>query len=151
MTTNTTRTGRPSIGPKNTIRLPEADWAALDARAATLGIRDRSDLMRTYIAAGLARPIYTIQIEAASTDGKTWQAIHPAETVEAEPGETATDIAKWTASNQTIADGDLWRVVVWEGDDTNGTPDHAHYEPAEQHELTRASDGNEGLHAELGR
>lgn len=120
------RIGRPPLGPKKTIRLPKADWDALDARTAILGIRYRSDLMRDYITAGLARPL-TIQIET-SPDGKTWEAINPSETIKVQPGDTAASIANSAYHNQNIADGVRWRLVIWEGTDTNNTPAYIHTE-----------------------
>lgn len=50
-------------------------------------------------------PVYTVQVEASGGDG-IWQAIAPAEVIAVEAGETAQDVAEWTASNQTEADGD---------------------------------------------
>lgn len=59
---------------------------------------------------------YTVKIEASNEDGTIWQAVHPAETVEAASARTA---ARDTAINQTIVDGGKWRVVVWEGADAD--------------------------------
>lgn len=60
---------------------------------------------------------YTVQIEG-SADGQTWQAVHPAENVSDFDG-TAQELADWTATNQTVADGETWRVRVWDGADAD--------------------------------
>lgn len=72
---------------------------------------------------------YTVQVEASNADRSIWQALAPAENVTALNGETARDIAEMVASNQNIADGDNWRVRVWDGADadTSSTPDVEHY------------------------
>jgi len=64
---------------------------------------------------------YTVQIEASDEARETWQAMAPAETIEAD---NPLDAARMTAANRTIADGDHWRVAVWEGADadTESTP-----------------------------
>jgi hypothetical protein len=61
------RTGRPAVGPKIQIRIPDSDLDALGERAAQLGM-DRSELIRRYVASGLAtEPDATMQ---------TWKAVH---------------------------------------------------------------------------
>ncbi|WP_045740853.1 hypothetical protein [Actinoplanes rectilineatus] len=62
-------------------------------------------------------PTYTVVIEASNNDGTIWQALAPSETVEDDA--TAEDIAQWTASNQNIAEGNNWRVRVWNGADAD--------------------------------
>lgn len=63
--------------------------------------------------------MYTVEIEASNPDGTIWQALAPAETVTAFNGETAEQVAAFAATNQDIADGDHWRVRVWEGRDAD--------------------------------
>jgi hypothetical protein len=59
----------------------------------------------------------TIVIEVRGANGD-WQSMHPAETInDPDPIE---DIAAAVAANQTIAEGDDWRVRVWLGDTTEG-------------------------------
>jgi hypothetical protein len=62
--------------------------------------------------------IYTVQVEAANAD-HVWQPVHPPQTVTAFNGETAEDIARSVAANQTAADGQSWRVQVWIGRDAD--------------------------------
>jgi hypothetical protein len=59
---------------------------------------------------------YTVEIQASDADQSIWQALHPAETVEAD---SAEDAAQMTAQNQNIADGDRWRVLAWDGADAD--------------------------------
>jgi hypothetical protein len=54
---------------------------------------------------------YTVLVEAGSTDGTDWQALAPPETA---VGDGATEVARWTATNQDLAEGH-WRVRVWNG------------------------------------
>lgn len=115
-----TQLGRSREGKAISLRVPADHLTAGTERAKALGV-DRSELFRRYIAAGLSRPAFTVQIEATS-DGTAWQAIAPSEIVEADLGETAQDVAEWTASNQTEADGDGWRILVWDGTDTSADP-----------------------------
>lgn len=69
---------------------------------------------------------YTVVVEASNADGTIWQALAPAETAE---GDTTESVAQWTATNQTVADGDNWRVLVWDGADadTNAKPAYEYY------------------------
>jgi len=67
---------------------------------------------------------YTVQIEAGDVDGAVWQAVAPSETIETE--ETAAELAAWVATNQTVADGWRWRVLVWTGDEPDGDPAAIH-------------------------
>jgi len=65
---------------------------------------------------------YTVKIEASNEDGTIWQALEPAENIETTqwgPTWTAEDVARATADNQTVAEGDRWRVLVWEGADAD--------------------------------
>lgn len=64
---------------------------------------------------------YTVEIQASTASGEVWQTVHPAETVDA-PAWTAEDVARVTASNQTVVEGDNWRVCVWAGADTGADP-----------------------------
>ena len=83
--------------------------------------------------------MYTIEIQATD-DGEIWRTIDSPETVTdleaADMGyASAADVARDTAYNQTIAEGDGWRVRVWEGED----PDTG-AEPAGEcywHEITK--------------
>lgn len=122
-----TQVGRTRKGDQISLRIPAEDLAAGAELASTLGI-DRTELFRHYIHTGLAQGAdpfrYTAEIQASTPDGNVWQALHPAETVFAKPGETAQDIAEWVAGNQTIADGGNWRVVVWRGEDMGAEPTH---------------------------
>jgi hypothetical protein len=74
-----------------------------------------------------AMTTYTVEIDASNTSGTIWQALAPAENV-TDSG-TAEDVARWTAANQTLADGTGWRVRVWEGADadTGTRPAAEHY------------------------
>lgn len=58
---------------------------------------------------------YTVEIQASNADGSVWQAVAPAENVTVTGHELAQDIAINVAYNQAIADGDNWRVMVWDG------------------------------------
>lgn len=53
---------------------------------------------------------FTVVVEAEA--GENWQAVQPAENAS---GDSAAEVATWVASNQTVADGDSWRVRVWAG------------------------------------
>jgi len=53
---------------------------------------------------------YTVKIEACNTDGTIWQAMHPAEQIDAD---SVRDAAEAVATNQTIAEGGGWRVLVF--------------------------------------
>lgn len=63
--------------------------------------------------------MFTIEIQAANADRSIWQALAPAETT---TGVSAEKVARDTATNQNIAEGDGWRVVVWDGEDTGAEP-----------------------------
>lgn len=77
---------------------------------------------------------YTVVVEASNEDGTIWQALEPAENIDtAAWGDkpwTAEEVAAVTASDQNIADGENWRVRVWEGQDadTGTEPAAEHYE-----------------------
>lgn len=77
-------------------------------------------------------PTYTIQTEAGNDDGTIWQAVHPSEHVWSDG--TAQDLADEVADNQTVADGDRWRVLIWDGADadTNSAPTAIHTHDATQ-------------------
>ena len=71
---------------------------------------------------------YTVEIQASNADRDIWQALAPAETV-TEVG-TAGEIAQMVALNQNVADGDNWRVCVWDGADADTGVEPAHiWEP----------------------
>lgn len=72
---------------------------------------------------------YTVEIQASNDQREVWQALMPAETVDLAdygPGATAETIARDTATNQNVADGDHWRIVVWEGDDADTADEPAY-------------------------
>lgn len=54
---------------------------------------------------------YTVLIEAGDADGAKWQAVSPPQTT---TGDSAAEVARWTAVNQDVAEGH-WRVRVWDG------------------------------------
>ena len=64
---------------------------------------------------------YTVMIEAGDADGAEWQALAPPETA---LGDSAVEVARWTATNQDVAEGN-WRVRVWEGSDADISADPA--------------------------
>jgi hypothetical protein len=78
--------------------------------------------------------LYTVEIQAfgglaggaasetLSPDMPIWQAMHPAETVEAD---SADEAARDGALNQNMAEGTGWRVAAWVGEnaDTGHAPD----------------------------
>jgi prevent-host-death family protein len=68
--------------------------------------------------------VFTVEIQAPNANHTVWQALAPAETVT--DYTNAADLARDTALNQNIADGDNWRVVVWEGEDTGIQPAYIH-------------------------
>jgi prevent-host-death family protein len=74
--------------------------------------------------------VYTVEIQASNAEGTIWQALAPAETVEST--DSADQVAADVAQNQNIAEGDNWRVVVWEGDNADtGVDPVAVYEPVD--------------------
>jgi len=64
---------------------------------------------------------YTVLVEAGDTDGADWQALAPPETT---AGDSATEVARWTAISQDVAEGN-WRVRVWDGADADISADPA--------------------------
>lgn len=61
--------------------------------------------------------LYTVRIDASDEHGEIWQAIHPAETVEAD---SADEAAQWVAQNENIsAQGANRRILVWDGADAD--------------------------------
>jgi len=61
-------------------------------------------------------PAFTVEIQASNADQSVWQALHPAENTE---GDSAETVAVDVAQHQTIAEGDNWRVCVWDGNDAD--------------------------------
>ena len=63
---------------------------------------------------------YTVLIEAGDSEGEQW---HPVAPPQATIGDSAAEVARWTAVNQDVAEGH-WRVRVWDGrhGDTNADP-----------------------------
>lgn len=59
---------------------------------------------------------YTVEIQAGNEDETIWQAVAPADVIEANDDDSADDVAWFIGRNQTIADGEHWRVVVWRGE-----------------------------------
>jgi len=58
---------------------------------------------------------YTVLVEAGTADGADWQALAPPATT---TGDSAAEVARWTAANQDVIEGN-WRVRVWEGSDAD--------------------------------
>jgi hypothetical protein len=54
---------------------------------------------------------YTVRIDAGSGDGTHWRALAPPKIT---TGDSAAEVARWTATNQDVAEGS-WRVRVWDG------------------------------------
>jgi hypothetical protein len=54
---------------------------------------------------------FTVLVEAGDDDGGEWQALAPPQTT---VGDSAAEVARWTAVNQDVAEGH-WRVRVWDG------------------------------------
>jgi hypothetical protein len=54
---------------------------------------------------------YTVLVEAGDAEGDEWQALAPPKTT---TGDSAAEVARWTATNQDVAEG-YWRVRVWNG------------------------------------
>ena len=54
---------------------------------------------------------FTVLVEVGSADGDEWQELAPPEIT---LGDSATEVARWTATNQDVAQGN-WRVRVWDG------------------------------------
>jgi hypothetical protein len=64
---------------------------------------------------------YTVLVEAGNADGTEWQALAPPETT---VGDGAVEVARWTATNQDVAEG-YWRVRVWDGGSADTSADPA--------------------------
>ena len=54
---------------------------------------------------------YTVLVEAGDAVGEHWQALAPPKTA---VGDSAVEVARWTATNQEIVEGH-WRIRVWDG------------------------------------
>lgn len=77
----------------------------------------------------MAPDVYTVEIQA-SGDGSDWQTVSAPEPVVATGGlcRNARQVAEFVAANQNVADGELWRVRVWDGLDPDlGTEPSAEY------------------------
>jgi len=63
---------------------------------------------------------YTVLVEAGNADGADWQPLAPPTTT---AGDSAVEVARWTATNQDVVEGH-WRVRVWDGAgaDTSADP-----------------------------
>lgn len=82
---------------------------------------------------------FTIEIQASNADGTIWQALEPAEDVDGTPwGYTsAAHIAQMVASHQNLAEGEGWRVCVWNGADADTGIDPAYiWNPDETRHFT---------------
>jgi hypothetical protein len=66
---------------------------------------------------------YTVLVEAGddNADGVEWQALAPPQTT---VGDSAVEVARWTATNQDVAEGH-WRVRVWHGGNADTSADPA--------------------------
>ena len=64
---------------------------------------------------------YTVVVEAGDADGADWRPLAPPTTT---PGDSAVEVARWTATNQDVVEGH-WRVRVWDGADADTTADPA--------------------------
>jgi hypothetical protein len=60
---------------------------------------------------------YTVIVEELDESADVWEPLAPAETVTNDG--SAEEVARWTASNQTMAAAGNWRVRVWEGADAD--------------------------------
>lgn len=109
--------GRPEIGGAIHVRLGEL-LARVDLAAARQG-KTRAAFIRTVIENAINAMAYTVEIQVGEG---IWQALAPAETVDAMDVEEA---ARLTADNQNIVDpydSGPWRIAVWTGTDTSGEP-----------------------------
>ena len=64
---------------------------------------------------------YTVLVEVGDTDRTEWQAVAPPQTA---VGDSAVEVAQWTATNQDVAKGH-WHVRVWDGADADTNADPA--------------------------
>jgi hypothetical protein len=64
---------------------------------------------------------YTVLVEAGDADGAEWQAVAPPVIT---AGDSAAEVARWTATNQDVAEGH-WRVRVWDGVNADTSADPA--------------------------
>lgn len=129
----TPRVGRPTTGTPVLVRLPEDLIERIDL-IASLRASNRAATIRTLLTDAVEEiHMFTVEIQAGSDETGIWQALAPAETAE---GDTAQEVAEWTAQNQNVAEGYDWRIVVWDGQDadTGGEPAHIWQPtPAEHH------------------
>lgn len=81
---------------------------------------------------------YYVEIQAGNREGTSWQTVAPADPVTDWDG-SAQELADWVASNQNVANGDRWRVLIWDSEDTHGEPVAEHEQasppPVQHHEL----------------
>ena len=63
---------------------------------------------------------YTVLVEAGDEAGAQWQPLAPPKSA---VGDSAVEVARWTATNQDVVEG-RWRVRVWDGHhaDTSADP-----------------------------
>lgn len=102
-----------------------AEHARSLAAGETGAFRDDDD--RVVYVDGGPETASTYTVEIQGTSGSAWQALAPAETIDASTLDqdlTAEDVAAFVADNQTVAEGTDWRICVWGGAeaDTKTTP-----------------------------
>lgn len=64
---------------------------------------------------------YTVLIEAGDAESGQWQPVSPPRIT---VGDGAAEVARWTAVNQDVAEGN-WRVRVWDGSGADTSTDPA--------------------------
>jgi hypothetical protein len=64
---------------------------------------------------------FTMLIETLNAEGTGWQPLAPPETA---TGDSAAEVARWTATNLDVEEGP-WRVIVWDGVDADTSADPA--------------------------
>lgn len=97
------------------------DDAALDGTTTYLTRRGRRFAAIVPLSLVKESTVFTVEIQAGS-DESGWQALAPKENAVGDlldTKATAEDVARWTATNQDVADGAGWRVCVWDGSDAD--------------------------------
>lgn len=121
--------GNDFIGPYDSDTAPGSD-GDLDIKGIVDGV-DLAAIMEAHVIPEGRR--YTVVVEVSDEAGELWQAAHPSENA---CGDSAAEVARWVATNQTVAEGGGWRVRVWAGHDadTKVGPAAEYYPPAEAEE-----------------